>query len=210
MQKYPRTKTHILQAERARLEAERRLAEEQSKIDREEAAKMGISLQEYMLKVAGIRPWTLNSKIAIYAYPFGITCARSQAFLDRTTGPINVGTNHINGTLIHSVSVARAAEREAEREQRRAAEDALNKKVQEESDALKASLVGKRRVHREEGKEASLGFTFKKVAEAGVFEVSKIKDGGFAQKSGLIQPRVSLPPIWVEGSGFNTFLSSGI
>lgn len=88
--------------------------------------------------------------------------------------------------------MARVAEREAEKEQRRAAEDALNRKVKEESEALKASLVGKRRVHREEGKEASLGFTFKKVADAGLFEVSKIKDGGFAQKSGLIQPKVSL------------------
>jgi C-terminal processing protease CtpA/Prc len=49
-------------------------------------------------------------------------------------------------------------------------------------------LVGKRKVHKEKGKEAGLGFTYKKLSN-GLFEVSKIKPGGFAEKSGLIQPK---------------------
>ena len=46
----------------------------------------------------------------------------------------------------------------------------------------------KRKVHKEKGKEAGLGFSYKKLSN-GLFQVSKIKPGGFAEKSGLIQPR---------------------
>ena len=54
--------------------------------------------------------------------------------------------------------------------------------------SFSSSLVGKRKVHKEKGKEAGLGFTYKKLSN-GLFEVSKIKPGGFAEKSGLIQPK---------------------
>lgn len=61
-------------------------------------------------------------------------------------------------------------------------------KAREDQENLKKDLVGKRKVHKEKGKEAGLGFTYKKLSD-GLFEVSKIKPGGFAEKSGLIQPK---------------------
>jgi len=55
-------------------------------------------------------------------------------------------------------------------------------------------------VHKEKGKEASLGFTYKKLS-SGLFQVSKIKPGGFAEKSGLIQPNDVLH--YVDGTPCN-------
>ena len=77
------------------------------------------------------------------------------------------------------------ADRLAHEQRSRQAEEALLNQLNAESEALKASLVGKRRVHREKDKEAGLGFKFKKLA-SGLFEISSIKEGGFAAKTGLL------------------------
>lgn len=102
-------------------------------------------------------------------------------------------------------------EREREEAERREAEEALHRKVAAESDALKASLVGRRKVHREAGKEASLGFTFKKLASNGMFEVSTLKDGGFAQRSALIHPKdiiYSIEGVQCQGMSLAVFADS--
>ena len=43
-------------------------------------------------------------------------------------------------------------------------------------------------MHKETGKEAGLGFTYKRLSN-GLFEVSRLKEGGAALESGLLQPK---------------------
>lgn len=62
------------------------------------------------------------------------------------------------------------------------------KNAAEKEEKLKQSLVGKRKIHKEKGKEGGLGFTFKRLSN-GLFEVSKLKDGGAATESGLLLPK---------------------
>ena len=105
---------------------------------------------------------------------------------------------------------AKEAEAEAQRVKREEAEakfletaEMASKelaKANEEKENMKKDLVGKRKVHKEKGKEASLGFTYKKLS-SGLFQVSKIKPGGFAEKSGLIQPNDVLH--YVDGVACN-------
>ena len=47
---------------------------------------------------------------------------------------------------------------------------AQKEKAEADAAALKSSMVGKRRIHKEKGKEAGLGFTFKRLS-SGLFEV---------------------------------------
>ena len=76
---------------------------------------------------------------------------------------------------------------------------------------LKKDLAGKRKVHEEPcqgpGNKARLGFTYKKLSSV-LFQVSKIKPGGFADKSGLIQPIHVLH--YVDGVGCNACAKHGL
>ena len=57
---------------------------------------------------------------------------------------------------------------------------------------MKRDLVGKRKVHKQKGKEGSLGFSYKQLSSGkccGLFQVSTIKEGGFADTSRLIQSK---------------------